>query len=98
MTSDCNEFIVKLTQIGLNTSRAKGEAVGVRKTVTLRHEDTIEVLEGQYKYKLFFNPPPPLKQVEKGKFDLNDKEVKLQPSSGVTKMPVTKKQRTVGEG
>ena len=96
LTSDCNEFIVKLTQIGLNTSRAKGEAVGVRKTVTLRHEDTIEVLDGQYKYKLFFNPPPPLKQVEKGKYDLSDKEVKLQPSSGVIKMPVTKKQRTVG--
>ena len=58
---------MKITQLGLNTSRARGEAIGVGKTVTLRHEDTIEVLDGHYKYKLFFDPAPPMKQAENGK-------------------------------
>ena len=93
LISDCNEFKVKLTQIGLNTSRAKGEDIGVRKTVTLNHEDTIEVLVDQYKYKLFFNPAPspPVKLMDNDNLKIG---IKREHCNGDKEMPVTKKLKT----
>ena len=92
LISDCNEFKVKLTQLGLNTSRARGEAIGVGKTVTLSHEDTIEVLDGHYKYKLFFDPAPPMNQNDNGKA-----AVKRETSdNSEAEMPLSKKVKTVG--
>lgn len=58
MVSDCDEFIVKVTQHGLNLSRADNKDIGVKKTVVLEHDSTLECLADQYKYKIIFNPPP----------------------------------------
>ena len=58
LISDCEDLNVKVTQLGLNTSRANNEDIGVKKTVVCEHDAILECLAGQFEYKVIFNPPP----------------------------------------
>lgn len=60
--SDHNAYQVKVTQIGLNTSQANKKDIGVKKSVTLGHEDSLSVLTNLYEYKVIFDPPPTKKE------------------------------------
>ena len=62
LVSDHNAYQVKVTQIGLNTSQANKKDIGVKKSVTLGHEDSLNVLSNLYEYKVIFDPPPTKKE------------------------------------
>lgn len=57
--ADCEQFNVKVTQLGLNMSQVENKDIGVKNDVILTHERHLSFLANEFKYKLFFNPPPP---------------------------------------
>ena len=56
--SDCKEFTVRVTQVGVNSSCVRGEVVGLGETVLAKHLDNVELLSGQFGHQVMFNPPP----------------------------------------
>jgi bifunctional polynucleotide phosphatase/kinase len=46
-------------QSGSNPGRVGGRLLAPGSSTTLSHKDTLELLPGQYKYSVLFNPPPP---------------------------------------
>jgi len=58
---------VECTQMGGNPSKVGGRVLKMGSSATLRHREVLELLSGQYKYSVIFNPPPPpIAKTEKG--------------------------------
>ena len=48
-------------------SKVGGRVLKMGSSATLRHREVLELLSGQYKYSVIFNPPPPpIAKTEKG--------------------------------
>lgn len=59
-TASVNEWSVRLTQLGGNPSVLTGGLLLAKgETRTLRHGDTVEFIEGLFKHRVCFEPPPP---------------------------------------
>lgn len=68
--------------MGPNTTGVNGLALTRNETHILRHGDRLEILLGQYIYKVEFEPPP---SIEKIRTEENEKKRKLDEDSTVNK-------------
>jgi len=59
LTANFGTFSVQCQQKGGNPSKFGSTEIRIEDQVILRHMDTIQLLEDQYKYLVIFNPPPP---------------------------------------
>jgi len=78
--SDAQEVRVK--QLGHNTTGVNGLALTRNETQVLRHGDRLEVLLGQYIYKVEFELPPSIEEIVT---EENEKKRKLDEDSTVKK-------------
>jgi hypothetical protein len=51
--------LLRCVQSGSNPGRVGGRLLAPGSAALLSHKDTLELLPGQYKYSVLFNPPPP---------------------------------------
>ena len=94
--ANCEKYIVKTTQIGLNTSQVNNEDIGVKKSVIARHDDTVNFLSDQYKFKIIFNPPPATLKAKNDDFNVNPKKQKSESGSDEPKSKRMKSDVDVG--
>ena len=99
LVSDCKGFMVRATQLGINSSSVRGEVVGVGQIVMASHKDNVEILSGQFGHQVLFSPPPSEREgvdemVEQGskrkavveEQTVNNKKQRLE-SNGAKNMP-----------
>lgn len=68
--------------MGPNTTGVNGLALARNETIVLRHGDRLEMLFGQYIYKVEFEPPPSIEEI---RTEENEKRRKLDEDSTVNK-------------
>jgi hypothetical protein len=73
---------VRIKQMGPNTTGVNGLALKKGETQVLRHGDRLEVLLGQYVYRVEFEPPP---SVEKIRSEGDERKRKHDEASSVSK-------------
>lgn len=59
LTADYSQFRVKVEQVGANASTVKGSELGKGGNDYLGHDESLELLKGEYGYTVLFNPKPP---------------------------------------
>jgi len=72
LTANLSNFSVDCQQKGGNPSKSGKTVIRMEDHIILRHMDTIELLEDQYKYLIIFNPPPPAKLDVKTNYDTKE--------------------------
>lgn len=96
LTANLADSTVNCRQMGGNPSKVAGNLLKAGESVLLRHRDTIELLPGQYRYSVVFNPPPdPNSETKPAKVEVSGGE-----TSGIkTKESETKSaKRKVSDG
>lgn len=73
---------VRIKQMGPNTTGVNGLALKKCETQVLRHGDRLEILLGQYVYRIEFEPPP---SVDKIRTEGDGKKRKLDGASRLNK-------------
>ena len=82
LRADSDALEVRVKQMGPNTTGVNGLALTRNETQVLRHGDRLEILLGQYIYKVEFEPQP---SIEKIGAEENEKKRKLDEDSTVKK-------------
>jgi hypothetical protein len=73
---------VQVKQLGPNTTGVNGLALTRNETQVLRHSDRLEILLGQYIYKVEFEPSPSNEEI---RTEENEKKRKLEEDSTLNK-------------
>lgn len=82
LRADYDAVQVRIKQMGPNTTGVNGLALERSETQVLRHGDCLEILLGQYMYRVEFEPPP---SVDKIKTEGDGKKRKFNEASRVNK-------------
>ena len=69
---------MRVKQVGPNTTGVNGLALTRNENQVLRHGDRLEILLGQYIYKVEFEPPPSIEEI---RTEENKKKRKLEDSA-----------------
>jgi len=78
LRADSDALEVRVKQMGPNTTGVNGLALTRSETQVLRHGDRLEILLGQYIYKVEFEPLPSIEEIGTEK---NKKKRKLEDST-----------------